>query len=180
MIKEKTLKNFQIVGVVIAAMSVGTAAIAEQHVQPAAAALVSGQDSALAGDVVLSTTASGRVLVQININGVPPGEHAIHLHETGDCSATDFKSAGGHISGAAQHGVLAQGGPHPGDMPNVTVAEDGKLKVDVFLDLLDIDSMVRDKDGAAFVIHGQADDYMSQPAGDAGPRIACGVFEQSS
>jgi len=160
-----------------AAMSLATGAVqADNHMTPKASALITGTEGALAGSVTLNATASGRTLVQINLTGVPEGVHAVHLHETGDCSAEDFTSAGGHIAGDAKHGVLTEGGPHPGDMPNMTVGEDGILKAEVFLDLLDIDEMIMDEDGAAFIMHAGADDYMSQPAGDAGSRIACGAF----
>tara|TARA_Y100001001_G_scaffold152137_1_gene164459 strand:- start:80 stop:436 length:357 start_codon:yes stop_codon:yes gene_type:complete len=118
-------------------------------------------------------------LVQIEVRGVPAGTHAVHLHETGDCSGDDFKSAGGHIAGGKDHGVLVEGGPHPGDMPNMIVGDKGVMKEEVFLDMIDIDAMIKDKDGAAFIIHSGADDYQSQPSGDAGSRIACGVFQVS-
>lgn len=156
----------------------GSAAFGAAHMQAAATAEVEGKDG-ISGSVTLNTTASGRTLVQIDVSGVPAGVHGVHLHETGDCSAEDYKSAGGHIAGDHKHGVLVDGGPHPGDMPNMTVGEDGKMQGEVFLDLLDIDTMIKDDDGAAFIIHAGADDYESQPAGDAGSRIACGVFKAS-
>ena len=155
------------------------AAQAESHMQTAATAQVAGNSNGISGNVSLNTTASGRTLVQIDVTGVPAGTHGVHLHETGDCSAEDFKSAGGHIAGDRKHGVLVEGGPHPGDMPNMVVGEDGVLEAEVFLDLLDIETMIKDEDGAAFIIHSGADDYESQPSGDAGSRIACGVFEAS-
>jgi len=155
------------------------AAQAEGRMQTAATAQVAGKSEDITGSVTLNTTASGRTLVKIDVTGVPTGTHGVHLHETGDCSADDFTSAGGHIAGDHQHGVLVEGGPHPGDMPNMVVGGDGVLQAEVFLDLLDIDGMIKDDDGAAFVIHDGADDYTSQPAGDAGSRIACGVFEVS-
>ena len=154
--------------------------MAEQHMQPLASALVDGKDGAIAGSATLNKTASGKVLVTLNINGVPAGEHAVHLHETGDCSAPDYKSAGGHIAGDMEHGVLSANGPHPGDMPNMTVGDDGVLEAEVFLSALEVEAMVMDDDGAAFVIHEGVDDYTSQPAGDAGARIACGVFQPES
>ena len=104
------------------------------------------------------------------------GGIAVHLHETGDCSGDGFKSAGGHIAGDREHGVLTAGGPHPGDMPNVTVGSDGTVEQEVFLPFLNVEEHLMDDDGAAFVIHGGQDDYSSQPSGDAGDRIACGVF----
>ncbi len=155
-------------------------AFAAGHMTPAAKAEVKGAEDGLSGTVTLNRTASGMTLVQIDLTGVPEGVHGVHLHETGDCSAADFKSAGGHISGDQNHGILAEGGPHPGDMPNMTVGADGILKADVFLSTLDMDSMIMDDDGAAFIVHSGADDYTSQPAGDAGSRIACGVFEPAS
>ncbi len=161
-------------------LALATPLFADAHMQPAASALVTGAEGAIAGDVTLNKTASGQVLVRINLTGVPAGEHGVHLHETGACDAPDFKSAGGHIPGDHQHGILAEGGPHPGDMPNMTVGEDGVLNADVFLTLLDLDGMITDGDGAAFIVHDGTDDYTSQPAGDAGSRIACGVFEPAS
>ncbi len=156
----------------------GTAALAEGHMQSVATAEVQGAGE-VAGSVTLHTTASGRILVQIDVTGVPAGTHGVHLHETGDCSAEDYKSAGGHIPGDRQHGVLVEGGPHPGDMPNMVVGDDGILKAGVFLDLLDVEQMIKDDDGAAFIIHADADDYQSQPSGAAGDRIACGVLNAS-
>jgi Cu-Zn family superoxide dismutase len=147
---------------------------------PAATAEVNGAEADVSGTVTLNRTASGMTLVQIDLTGVPEGVHGVHLHETGDCSADDFTLAGGHISGTQTHGVLSENGPHPGDMPNMTVGADGILKADVFLDLLDLETMIMDEDGAAFIVHSGADDYTSQPSGDAGSRIACGTFAPAS
>lgn len=149
---------------------------ADGHSAPYATADVAGVNGGISGQVTLSTTASGVVLVRIDLAGVPEGEHAVHLHETGNCSAADFTSAGGHIAGDHDHGILAEEGAHPGDMPNMVVGADGILKADVFLTSLDLDTMIADDDGAAFVMHDGADDYVSQPAGAAGSRIACGVL----
>jgi Cu-Zn family superoxide dismutase len=150
---------------------------AESHLSPYAAAEVSGAEGEIAGSVTLYETASGTVLARINLSGLPEGPHGIHLHETGDCSAADFSSAGGHIAGDQQHGVLAEGGPHPGDMPNMVAGADGLMKGDSFLPLLDLEAMIADGDGAALIVHADPDDYSSQPSGNAGSRLACGVFE---
>jgi len=72
---------------------------------------------------------------------------------------------------------MSANGPHPGDMPNAEVGADGMLKQEIFLAGLDLDGMINDDDGAAFIVHSGADDYTSQPSGDAGSRIACGVLE---
>ncbi|WP_386375087.1 superoxide dismutase family protein [Sulfitobacter aestuarii] len=149
-----------------------------QELQPSASALVSGHDGAIAGSATLNETPSGEMLLKLDITGVPEGTHGVHLHETGDCTAPDFESAGGHIAGDREHGVLSQNGPHPGDLPNVHVGADGVLEADVILAGIDIDGMIFDDDGAAFMIHEKADDYATQPGGDAGSRIACGVFQK--
>lgn len=162
--------------ILAAAIVCATPALADQHQSPDASAEVSGPDG-IKGTVTLTDTASGNVVVGVDLTGVPEGTHGIHLHETGDCSAGDFSSAGGHIPGNSDHGTMSATGPHPGDLPNAHVGSDGVLNVEHFNPLLDIAAMVMDDDGAAFIVHSGADDYTSQPSGDAGSRIACGVFE---
>ena len=155
------------------------AAFADAHMQPAATAEVANADGTAMGTVTINATASGQMLVQLDLTGVAPGTHAVHIHETGACEAPDFDSAGGHLAGDMEHGVGSENGAHPGDMPNVTVGEDGIVKADIFLTALTAE-MLNDDDGSAFVMHDGTDDYMSQPSGDAGSRIACGVFEPAS
>lgn len=140
------------------------------------AATVMNSDGAEVGTVSVSDTESGVALAKLSLTNLPEGGIAVHLHETGDCSGEGFKSAGGHIAGDREHGVLAAGGPHPGDMPNVTVNSDGTVEQEVFLPFLNVEEHLMDDDGAAFVTHGGQDDYSSQPSGDAGDRIACGTF----
>ena len=161
----------QIAIVAMAASLVSAPAIAAEATAP-----VSDTEGSELGTVVIRDTPSGMTTVTIELHDLPEGQHAIHLHETGDCSAADFSSAGGHIAGDHSHGVMNAEGPHPGDMPNVTILPDGLLNSEVFLANLPVDEMM-DDDGAAFVMHGGTDDYESQPSGDAGDRIACGVFE---
>lgn len=151
---------------------------AQSGMDPVARADVEGKDG-ISGEVVLFAAPQG-VLARITLSGSPEGLHGIHLHETGDCSADDFKSAGGHIAGDAQHGFLVENGPHPGDMPNAVVKASGMLEVDAFLPDIDVEQMIFDKDGAAFILHAGTDDYASQPSGDAGSRLACGVFEAAN
>jgi len=107
---------------------------------------------------------------------VPP---PIHFHETGKCEPP-FESAGGHFNpGKKAHGVLDLGGSHAGDLPNVVVPAGGKLEFELFVPGLTLaagPSSVLDADGTALVIHAKADDYRTQPAGDSGDRIACGVI----
>lgn len=117
------------------------------------------------------------------LSGLQAGtEHGFHVHEGGDCSAPDASSAGGHFNPAAQpHGDSTSGGPyHLGDMPNVTADADGNATVDALLTGAELGTgSATDVVGKALVVHAQRDDYTSQPAGDAGARIACGVITQT-
>ncbi|KAA9008082.1 superoxide dismutase family protein [Histidinibacterium aquaticum] len=148
-------------------------ALAAEHEMSGYEADVRGLDGQDHGTVTLQPTASGQWLVTLDLFGVPSGEHGVHFHETGDCSAADFTSAGGHIAGDADHGVMAEGGPHPGDLPNAMAGENGVIQVEYFNERITED-MLADEDGAAFIVHQGVDDYESQPSGAAGDRIACG------
>jgi Cu-Zn family superoxide dismutase len=134
------------------------------------------------GSAHLAETPSG-VLITVELRNLPPGPHAFHLHETGRCEADGgFQSAGGHYAPRRhQHGYLVQGGAHAGDMPNQHVGQDGVLRVQVMNDKVTLrpgEATLFDADGSALVLHAGADDYRSQPAGDAGGRIACAVVER--
>jgi superoxide dismutase, Cu-Zn family len=130
------------------------------------------------GDVRVIQTPHG-LLLSGALTGVPPGEHAIHVHETGKCEPP-FKTAGAHFNpGKKEHGALVPGGQHAGDLPNVFAAADGTLKFELLATDLTLSpgpGTVFDADGSSIVIHAKADDYRSQPAGDSGDRIACGVL----
>ena len=158
------------------------AASAASAQETTATANLKGTDGADHGTVTLVQTANG-VLLTAELTGVPAGVRGFHIHETGACDASDgFQSAGGHFAGVSDtHGVLVEGGPHSGDMPNVHVPENGALTVEVLNTLISLeeggDGYLMDADGAAVMIHSGADDYESQPSGDAGDRIACGVIE---
>ena len=129
------------------------------------------------GTAKLTQTEHG-VLISLDLHGLKPGTHAIHLHETGKCEAPAFKTAGGHFNpGKKQHGYMTAEGPHGGDLPNIDVPKNGRLKADLLAPDATLDSLL-DADGAALVIHAKADDYKSQPAGDAGDRVACGVIQK--
>lgn len=148
---------------------------------PAMAATVTanltGTDGSEIGTVTVTDTPSGMAHATVELQGLPEGVHGIHIHETGDCSASDFTSAGGHLAAGAEHGVMVEGGPHPGDLPNAHVPADGAVTVEAFLPAVSVEELMMDDDGSAFIVHAGADDYESQPSGDAGSRLACGVFE---
>ena len=129
-----------------------------------------------AGSVVLTETKSG-VLLEVEMEGLSPGWHGFHVHETGQCKTPDFKSAGGHFNpGNTGHGFLARKKPHAGDMPNIFVGDDGKARFQFLVEdvtLRDGKRALLDKDGSAIMVHSKADDFRSQPSGDAGDRVAC-------
>jgi Cu-Zn family superoxide dismutase len=127
------------------------------------------------GAVALTQVPSG-VLLDVNLTAVPPGDHAFHIHETGKCEAPDFKSAGGHFNPEEdEHGLMNPEGPHAGDMPNIHVPESGKLRIEVLNQMVNLTQGLLDEDGSAIMIHDHVDDYVTDPTGDAGSRIACGV-----
>ncbi len=131
------------------------------------------------GTATLTGTDQG-VLIELEVSGLPAGEWvAFHVHETGECDhSTDHESAGGHFNPTdAEHGYLAEGGPHAGDMPNQYVGADGVLRAQVFNTMVTLDDGEAGILGRSLMIHGGTDDYVSQPAGDAGDRYACAVIE---
>ena len=131
------------------------------------------------GEATLRESSAG-VLLKVDLTGVPAGTHAFHIHAVGRCDPPDFMSAGGHFNPAmAKHGLMAAGGPHAGDMPNVYVAADGKLSFEVLdtnVTLASGPKSLFDADGSAVVLHAMGDDYATDPAGNAGGRMACGVI----
>lgn len=148
--------------------------------QETATANLQNQQGEDVGTVELHQTPTG-VHIIARLTNMPPGEHGFHIHETGVCEG-DFTSAGGHYNpDGSEHGFLVEGGPHAGDLPNIHVPETGELTVEYFNDRVSLEEgaegALLGEDGTAIVIHANPDDYQSQPAGDAGPRIACGVIE---
>ena len=135
-----------------------------------------GQD---VGSVSFIQTPAG-VLLQLSLKGVPSGEHAFHIHAVGKCEPPGFDSAGGHFNPAnAHHGMMAGPG-HVGDMPNLHVPASGTLDLEVLNTSIALDkdkpNSVFHPGGTAIVIHSGRDDYTSDPAGNAGGRIICGVI----
>lgn len=126
---------------------------------------------------------SGPVVVQVDVTGLPPGNHGIHFHSVGSCAAsgaTPFGGAGAHFNPMSKlHGLENPRGPHAGDLPNLVVAANGTGELRTTTDRLTLTSgplSVFDADGTALVIHAAPDDQVTDPAGNSGARIACGVI----
>jgi len=120
------------------------------------------------------------VKIVMNVYGFPPGPHGFHIHTTGQCDPSDFASAGGHFNPhGKKHGLNNPDGSHAGDLPNLIVAFDGTATGEWFLNGVylgsDENSLLK-PGGTALVIHENADDGMTDPSGNSGPRIACGVI----
>ena len=114
----------------------------------------------------------GGANLRIAVQGLPPGEHGLHLHAVGRCDRPGFQSAGGHWNPEArQHGHLNPQGPHLGDLPNLTVSANGHGAINFA-----IAGLIGDADGTALVIHAGPDDYKTDPSGNSGDRIACAVL----
>jgi Cu-Zn family superoxide dismutase len=165
------------VAVALAAMvALGSSPAAAQN----AKAALKNADGKDVGSAELTQTPHG-VLIRLSVKGLPPGEHAFHVHGVGKCEPP-FTSAGGHFNPEnKKHGVMAAGGPHAGDMPNLHIPSSGDLVVEVVNAAITLDkgkpNSVFQTNGTALIVHAGKDDYKSDPTGEAGGRIACGVIQ---
>ncbi|WP_303989577.1 superoxide dismutase family protein [Devosia ginsengisoli] len=150
------------------------------HAQDATASFIDS-DGAQVGSVTL-TRGDGGVTIEGHLMGISAGEHGFHFHATGDCDpGSAFESAGDHFNPTDhQHGLENPQGPHSGDLPNVTAAEDGTVAVDLTTDMISLTegdpAYVFDADGTALVVHAGPDDMVTDPSGNSGDRIACAVI----
>lgn len=141
--------------------------------------LASASGSLVSGKLTLRPMGDG-VHLTGEIGGLTPNStHAIHIHEKGDCSAADASSAGGHFNPAAQpHGQVDHGAHHAGDMDNLVANADGVAKVDAHASGVTLGGGApNDVAGRAVIVHASPDDYKTQPTGNAGARLACGVIK---
>lgn len=164
----------------VAAAVLLTALLSGPVVAQSAKASLKAADGKDVGTAEL-TAVPGGVLIKLNLKGLPPGDHAFHVHAVGKCEPP-FTSAGGHFNPASRkHGLMSDEGHHAGDMPNLHVPASGELAVEVVNTDITLEkdkpNSMFDADGSAIVIHASADDYKTDPTGNAGDRIACGVVE---
>jgi superoxide dismutase, Cu-Zn family len=137
------------------------------------------------GDKIGTATfapSAGGVRVDLDVSQLPPGTHGIHIHAAGKCEGPDFKTAGAHFNPASKkHGRDNPAGPHNGDLPNIEVGPDGKATtslLDTNVTLSDGPTSLFQDGGTSIVIHAEQDDYKTDPAGNSGARIACGVIQK--
>ena len=144
----------------------------------ASATIEARSGSTLSGTAVFTQTGAG-VHIVVEVSNAPQGIHAVHLHEKGDCSAPDATSAGGHFNPTGMaHGSPDAPAHHAGDFGNMTVGEDGHGRLELDSTMLTIAPGERSVIAHAIVVHAKADDMQTQPTGNAGGRIGCGVVEQ--
>ncbi|MBI4115419.1 MAG: superoxide dismutase family protein [Candidatus Omnitrophica bacterium] len=165
-----------LLGLPILIFSIGREAMAQT-----AKAELSNVKGEKVGSATLTQETNG-VKITLEVSHLTPGEHAFHVHSVGKCEPPDFTSAGGHFNPyGKKHGHMNPEGAHAGDLPNVVIAEDGNGGGEVIVEgvtLGDGENSLSHPEGTSLVIHENADDEVTDPAGNAGPRVACGVIRK--
>lgn len=160
----------------LAACAPSSSGVAVATAAPQVASAVLRDASGVEKGTVTATAVTTGLRIDLAVNGVSPGPHGVHVHTTGACTPT-FAAAGGHWNpGGHVHGLLAEAGQHAGDMPNVEVGADGRGTLSYMLGGGATFAGLLDADGSAFVVHAGPDDQLTDPSGNSGDRIACGVF----
>lgn len=166
---------------VLSAVVLTSGAIAATPASPpraVASAALRAADGSDKGTATIVAT-NGKMQLQVAAHGLSAGEHGLHLHTTGRCDTPDFTSAGGHLNPHAKmHGAENPQGAHLGDLPNLNVGDNGKgtLIASIPGTPEDVAASLFDADGTAIVIHAGPDDYKTDPSGNSGGRVLCGVL----
>lgn len=169
----------RLIGIAVAGMAIAGCAGMTGGGVSAIAVLEATKGSATAGTVNFIQKGD-RVQVNARITGLTPGNHGFHIHEKGDCSSGDGLSAGGHFNPASQpHAHPATTARHAGDMPMLVAGSDGNATLTVELDLITIGAGPNDIVGKGLIVHKDPDDFKTQPTGNAGARVACGIIRKS-
>jgi Cu-Zn family superoxide dismutase len=168
--------------ITIAALAVLSGCMTDEPRGPARMPLVNALGAPIG--TVRAWQTPGGVTFRVDASGLPPGIHGLHVHAVGRCDPPDFASAGPHWNPLGKkHGMNNPAGPHAGDLPNVAVNASGVLAATVTLPGSSLvappgtSGALIDADGAALVLHAKADDYVTDPSGNSGPRIACAVIQ---
>ena len=143
-----------------------------------ATAKLSGKAGTKVSGVVTFSEHAGTVTVDAHLTGVAAGKHGFHIHEKGDCGDVDFKNAGGHFNPTgAQHGAPGEAQHHAGDLGNIDIDANGHGTLQISSAMLTVTDGPNSVVGKAVIVHEKADDLKTQPTGDAGARVACGVVK---
>ena len=171
---------FRIAGMVAASSLLAACASMDAAGPKATATLEPRSGSSVNGTVSFQAVGQ-KVRVEASVTGLTPGEHGFHVHEAGDCSAADATSAKGHFNPATKaHGHHGGAERHAGDMPNLVADSSGKATLSAELDMLSLTEGPSGILKRSVVIHADPDDYKSQPAGNSGKRVACGVIRAAA
>lgn len=173
------LGSAALIAAVVCAAAPAAPAFAQATGTTAASAVLRDASGAVVGTATFRQAGNG-VAISFQGRGLPAGQHGIHVHETGRCDAPDFATAGGHFNPAdRQHGLQNPAGAHAGDLPNLTVGANGNASFNATNTMVTLgagaNSLLK-TGGTALVIHADRDDEMTNPSGNSGARIACGVI----
>lgn len=174
------LRKFAI-SIVLCTALTACASLGEVPTKKLATATLRQANGLPAGTAIL-TAAGEKVTLSLALAGLPAGQKGMHLHMVGRCDAPDFASAGGHLNpGGRQHGTANPSGSHLGDLPNVVIDSNGAAAMSAQLPgtRAELEAALFDADGTAIVVHAGPDDYRTDPSGNSGARIACGVLTRS-
>ena len=176
---KSTYRLLALVTVMGAALLIGSRATSTEAVEMRGYAQINDSAGRPVGMATFHENAAGDLNVTVEVSGLTPGKHGLHVHAVGSCVGPDFTTAGGHFNPLSRrHGLQSSDGAHGGDLPNLIVGADGRGRFSMTVASMTLSSGVlslMDPDGSAIVIHAAEDDGMTDATGNSGARIACGV-----